>query len=781
MKLQKLQIDAFRGASKLLTIDFDADKRITMIFGENGNGKSTITDSLVCLCTDEHGSLDDKSSIDKSFYTSIARQPQDVKVTLSTSAGNFQASLSSAKVFLKNPTSGLPLVRHLRRSQITQFIEAEPNKRYEHIHDFIDVGNVFKCEDTLRKLQRDTQAEQDIAISTLTNASNTLEQAWIKEGRQLANWEAWAKQESEKDIAEEEKKYRNLQDVTGKWKSIVETNNKLSADNAALDLAIEAKEAAEQKMQEAQAGDENVNIDLLSLLQSAKKFISAKDKVESCPVCDNTVERDSLLGSLSEKIDSMKAFNDLVAAVDGASKNVTTKQGIVTATIDLLIKKVEGLEASLSKIPGQPFTDLATKVNFIKSSDEKIKRLQDFDKVFSDLDKEFESQSKQAEAINTAIVQHNLITGQYKAILDARKKSENTEKILDAVKKSLLVVETARKDFVQSELDSISSEVDALYQKLHPNENLGGVSLTLKKNVKQSLELSADFHGKTGITPQSAYSESHLDTMGICVFLALAKKYGSTNSILILDDVVMSVDETHLDRFIDLLHNEADAFAHIIITTHYRPWRDRYRNNRAPQGKVHFVELGRWSLTNGIRLQNSKAALDELRHALTDTTGFDRQKIASISGIILENMLDFLTVLFESRVPRKPKNDYQLRELLDSFSKKLLPVLKVEHMDKDASTGKYRTTSIAKAVELKETLNKIKQLAAVRNQVGAHYNFDGSLVSDTDVEEFGKLTLELAEQIICPDSGNFPDKNKSGSYWETRSGSIRLYPLKEPQ
>jgi DNA repair exonuclease SbcCD ATPase subunit len=47
MKLLKLGIRSFRGATQPVVIDFDTDKKITMIFGENGNGKSTIADAIV--------------------------------------------------------------------------------------------------------------------------------------------------------------------------------------------------------------------------------------------------------------------------------------------------------------------------------------------------------------------------------------------------------------------------------------------------------------------------------------------------------------------------------------------------------------------------------------------------------------------------------------------------------------------------------------------------------------------------------------------------------------
>ncbi|WP_341838603.1 hypothetical protein WJU16_12320 [Chitinophaga pollutisoli] len=778
MKLKTLKIDSFRGASKPLVLEFDGEKTVTMVFGENGNGKSTITDSLVCLCTDEHGSLDDKSSIDKSFYTSISSKPADLKIELKTDMGDFQATLSG-KSFAKNPAVGHPIVRHLRRSQITQFIEEQPHKRYEQLQSFIDVTNISKSEDALRKLNKETDDAQKIAISTLASAIATLEETWTNEGKPEKDWETWAKKESVRDIAKEEGKLKQLEDATTKWNSIKETEVKHTNDVAEIGKARFAREAAEEKMKKAQEGNEDANTDLLSLLQSAQKFISGKDEVKNCPVCESTIEKENLLKSIGSKIESMNSFSEIVLAVKNARSAEDGKQKILESTVSTFIQKISIFEQTVSSISAKPFPDIAKQLFFIKSTETNEQKLLGFSKVFPEIEKEMEAQKLEAENIKKAIGQHNLIKNQYNSIVTSREKSASTQKLLVAIEGTLKIVEKARKDFVQNELVSISSDVDALYQKLHPNESLGGIALTLKQTTKNSLELSADFYSKSGITPQSVYSESHLDTLGICVFIALAKKYGAANSILILDDVVMSVDENHLDRFIGLLHDEADNFAHIIITTHYRPWKDRYRYNRAPSQKVHFIELRPWSLGNGIRVQNGKLAIDELRQALADNNYFDRQKITSVAGVILENIFDYLSVLFQCRVPRKPKNDYQLRELLDAISSKLMNLLKVEHLGKN-TLGKYDGSTIAKTANLKTLLDNIKQLAIVRNWVGAHFNYDGSMVSDADVEQFGKLTLELSELITCPDSGNFPDRNKSGSYWETKNGSIRLYPLQEP-
>ena len=45
MKLSSLHINAFRGATTPITLNFSQDKNITLIYSENGNGKSSIADA----------------------------------------------------------------------------------------------------------------------------------------------------------------------------------------------------------------------------------------------------------------------------------------------------------------------------------------------------------------------------------------------------------------------------------------------------------------------------------------------------------------------------------------------------------------------------------------------------------------------------------------------------------------------------------------------------------------------------------------------------------------
>lgn len=781
-KLVSLDINSFRGATQPLKIQFDEKKRITMIFGDNGNGKSTVSDALIALCTDGWGSIDDRSSDDKkSYLTSITGKPENLKITLSTNGGNFSAKLSSnGSSIVKSPVSGIPPVRQLRRSQIIKLIDSQPSSRYEELKEYIDVSNISKAEDELRKANRSINSELSALTQSIQSASDTLEKAWIAEGKPLTTWQEWAKTEAEKDLTVETNSYNEISSIVTQWKTVNDTVKKYSDSKTKYeDLKVSVIATAKQ-VEEKEKENTNQNSSILKLLKEAQTFINGTEKVDDCPVCANPVKKDKLLGSIKTRIDTMSSLEKLVNQLNGDKKRESDALVILTNSDTEYATALQSLCDKLSTFTVPKGVAKKESINVITDASKAIEnKKDDYRKNKIAIDLFFSALNEKGIAIQKTLVQNNLIKQQYQAIVRDSAKATKTNLLFIAAKKALEITETKRKEFIEKELASISVDVETLYAKMHPKEGLGSIKLLLKPNVKNSLELKASFHTKTDIPPQSIYSESHLDTLGLAIFIALAKKYGTEDTILILDDVLMSVDESHLDRFIDMLHDVSSSFSHVLITTHYRPWRDRYRNHRAPASEVHFIELRNWSIEKGIRLQNGKNAISELREVI-NADYFDRQKIASLSGTTLENILDFLTVLYQCRLPRKAKNDYALRELLDSFSAKLQKVLKVQHLEKDTTTGKIVEGKYLKEVEIKPIIDRIKELSAVRNQVGAHYNFDGSLVNDKDVTEFAELTLELAETISCPDTGAFPDRDKSGSYFESKSGVVRLNPLREP-
>ncbi len=118
LKIQKLTLVGFRGATKPFEVEFDTSKSVALVFGENGTGKSTIADALDFNCNRHFGSLEDRSMADqpKSHIASLGQDPKKLRVVLSTTVGDFTAVLSKNGPIV-TPATGCPDAKILRRSE----------------------------------------------------------------------------------------------------------------------------------------------------------------------------------------------------------------------------------------------------------------------------------------------------------------------------------------------------------------------------------------------------------------------------------------------------------------------------------------------------------------------------------------------------------------------------------------------------------------------------------------------------------------------------------------
>jgi hypothetical protein len=365
---------------------------------------------------------------------------------------------------------------------------------------------------------------------------------------------------------------------------------------------------------------------------------------------------------------------------------------------------------------------------------------------------------------------HNAIMGHVEILREKQGQAKAQETLVNSLRMILEIVSKERKDYVESILVGVSDEVERLYGKLHPGEGIGGIKFYLKPNAIGSLEFDAHFESVAGLPPQAYYSESHLDTLGICVFLALSKLFKTNNTIVILDDVLTSVDGDHLDRFMALLHEEAVHFRQTIVTTHYRPWRDRYRWAKGPSANTQVIELGPWSLQTGLQVFHFLTAAEELRK-LAGETQLDRQAVASKAGIVLESLLDFITLKYHCAVPRNARNEYTLGDLVKSVDSKLSKELRCCIPEPDGTK---------KSIPLRPLLDTATKTSWIRNTVGCHFSPLGSEITDQDVRDFAANVLVLADHLICPSCRTLPTRRPSGSCWECSCRSRELHPLIYP-
>jgi hypothetical protein len=519
--------------------------------------------------------------------------------------------------------------------------------------------------------------------------------------------------------------------------------------------------------------------DLIDILESAKKYLPKSPMPEQCPLCERPgIEVGKLISRIDVRIQDMNRTKilkqDLETAKEAHRKAaafwerdkatiILTGYALARVLRASSLPEITQLRLDWAQYPGMTGAEVPA---VTEESLKEAQRLQIAAK--SALEPLKLRQEHDAHIIS----QLDMIKRALAAVESNAKKAKELEDQQKLGKALLKILADQRKDYVEQVLAGISTEVGALCDKIHPGEGIK-VKIFLDPKKRASAEMSGAFGGEN-VPPQAYYSESHLDTLGVCVFLALTKRFHGKDAIVVLDDVVTSVDAPHMDRFMNMLIDEADHFTQVLIATHYRPWLEKFRHARGHTAKAHIIHLSPWSLTSGIRSGHAKLAVQELSD-ISVATPFDRQAVASKTGIFLESLLDQLALLYECKVPRKPEPSYTLGELLDSFGKKLLSALKSElHIDVAPAT----------ATALKPLIDDVAAFSWIRNQVGCHWNMTGFDVPDADVLKFAERTLALAGAIICPKCGSLPTKSKSGTYWQCRckeGKGLRLYPLENAE
>jgi energy-coupling factor transporter ATP-binding protein EcfA2 len=767
-KLQKLTLKGFRGATRESTLHFLPDKKVTMIFGENGSGKSTIVDAFSFLCEGSLGSVRERSGTKTSHVVAVGSQSGALSVSLTTDKGTWTARLSGSNPVV-TPQTPLPSVRVLRRSTILKVIEAQPKPRFETLKSFIDLSGIENSENALRNALDQANRDLDQITRNILQAEDGLKGYWESEGKPDSDSIKWA----ETIVAQDASTTDAQKKVISTYKTALEAARNSAATleerRVELEAAVKTASEAATALKDAQNSISEQSSDMLEVLQSAQKFIAHTDPLENCPVCSQSVDRNELAANVEQRIQSMASLKTAHANALKATRSKDTADSGYKRQLTDCAKKVRALAGVHSTNLPECLKklDLAG-VNLVvtdASSDEEI--VKQIASLLPQIPQIIQTLDTEADSLGSFLTRQKALKSFLQQIKDNRTKQVETERILSGLAVALPIVEGKRKEFVRLILHEISDEVDKLYLEMHPNESLGGLKLILRENVKGSLELQADFHSEKEIPPQAYFSESHLDTLGLCIFLALAKKYKT--QIIILDDVVTSVDATHLERFIRLIDREADHFDHVVLTTHYRPWRDQYRYHQQAGAKMTFVELRNWTLNTGIYIHSDKLAIDELEH-YQKPEHYDRQITAQKAGILLEGILHCLTLKYKTSVPHKQPPLYTLGELLSSISK-VAKTIKIERYDE---AGVLQET-----IDLKDTFETIYGLVWIRNQVGAHFNVVGQEVSDSQVQEFAHSTLQLARILTCPQSGSIPHKNE-GSCWASAKKRTRMYPLTQP-
>jgi wobble nucleotide-excising tRNase len=764
-RIDRIRIHNFRGASTPLDIEFAKNKRMIVIFGENGTGKTTIVDALDAVANCSGGSLTTKSSTNlRAHMPTAGKKSADMVVEITAGNLTWRASLNRNE--LVTTPMPRPKILVLRRTNLQRFIDSQPAERYKELRHLIAVEQVERSEEALKRASDDVKQQFDEAVWVRSNSEEQLENLWRDQGCPDSDWATWAKTEASKDSSGLMQQARTLRATREAIVSALRSRNELALANAALADHQRRLDHIQAEVAQEPGMDGDGALQLVEILASVKQYLSSGQHADVCPVCEQKTDIVGLRSTLDLKLDEFKRYQSLSSRRQEALDRLRATQSAASTKRNDLVTEAVRLVAIAN---GEPigFAPLALDISgftLIRNGSEDTEQALAQSVALIDVcEPVADALLAEEEAVTRAAGRVNLIQDLYSRAEASKVSTLELEQLLKRLHAALDLVRNTRIEFTQGILNEVADECNRLYCSIHPNEGMAVSKVELDRQRRASLNQTVNFEGHLDVPPQAFLSEAHLDTLGFCFWFAFAKRENRNgDTVVVFDDVFSSVDAPHMSRIADLVVDECEHFAQMIVTTHQRRWRDIYKYSQGPGNQVDLIELQRWSLSKGISSHKTPLAVSELAAAVS-AVPFDRLTVASRAGILLEATLVRLARLYGCSVRMKPENDHTLGELLDgtaSLFKRL--ELRTPTIGDGGQTLDPASYESSRPGEIHAAL---KASLPIRNQVGAHFNLHGMDISDTEVVEFGGNTVRLLDMLTCEICGQMPSKS-TGSYFK---------------
>ena len=152
------------------------------------------------------------------------------------------------------------------------------------------------------------------------------------------------------------------------------------------------------------------------------------------------------------------------------------------------------------------------------------------------------------------------------------------------------------------------------------------------------LKVAVEFLSRKVYDPRAYLSEGHLDSLGICLYLATAKLFNAPGSLLVLDDILTSIDRDHRHRVRDLLLAEFQHFQ-LILTTHDETWFMQLQDGVRARGDAkdwRFLRLANWTVETGPETSEFEATWAFVHENLSDP---EHRELGGSLRCLLEDFL----------------------------------------------------------------------------------------------------------------------------------------------
>jgi len=585
MKLLELEIRNIRGLTHL---KINPQGKNFVIYGPNGSGKSTVVDALDFLLTGQinrlkgkgtgdislarHGPHIDCSPGDASVRAIIQISDSDQPIEISRCMDN-PSRLNCPEAERARLAPILALAKNgqhiLTRREILRFVTAEGGSRAKDIQELLSLSEIEDIRQSLVRAANDLdralaitrqqlQSAQAAVAATLALDSFDESQALQKTnqcrrilgGKEITHLRsASVKQDLALPAAVEGK--QQTMNITSAQTSIQALGQIAVGSPAVQELDADLKEL----IATIQANPQQLRaLDCLDLLTQGLALL---DDQSGCPLCETPWPANELAIFLQRRI----------SAAEAAKHVHDLLQHKISLIRPYLATTLQHLQTVIPMAEAMNLADIHTRLNaWVDDIQQFLVTLENPIKLYPlNL-----SGAKVAGCLapaaaaqyladfEAAIVQKFPTVTPEQAAWDQLTGLVENLKALEAgeaqyacrelaARRGILMRDEfgAARDLVLGDLYHQISDRFVEYYKIVHGEDEADFQAELRPNGP-ALDFQVGFHGRGTHPPHALHSEGHQDSMGVCLYLALMDHLmaGRLN-LIILDDVVMSVDQDH--------------------------------------------------------------------------------------------------------------------------------------------------------------------------------------------------------------------------------------------
>jgi energy-coupling factor transporter ATP-binding protein EcfA2 len=718
MNIKSITLKGIRGVRN--TLPLDLNNKSILIFGDNGSGKSTISDSVEWFYSDsiEHLSSEEIEKRGKGAIRNIFMNQNDdayVDIKFSDSSLNAIKSIdNAAKTYNSNETKAFKEYLEdsqderliLRYNQLVEFIVATKKQKLDKLQEIIGFSEVGNIRDLLRKIGG--KIKRNIKSEQFDNQKSTKQSTLIENlGKPTYTTTEFI------DACNElirplnlNQSIKTIADVTDIIKAIEEKDdNNVSSMISFYGRVSETMKLVKENMDQEYINYQNyynlfspfqkepeklVKLSVLNLLEEGIQILRKEIfKEDICPLCEQTISKIELIRKLTVRLDDLSEISsekeiiddkasDLKSAIQNNYDNIRSllKEKLLSEAelrsfkdlIQVIENNLKIFKAELDKDISQ--TEPLKELSLIKIKSNKLDYLIELSQ--KKLDELLENQKKNLKLqIYTKLFRSN------DAFTDYRKIEKKHEILL----KQQNTFESLFSDFIlrQEEaintfLDLFSHDINDFYCVMNPNEKVQNIKLVpLKDRTTDELlgiTIEYDFFDTRTTQPIAYLSESHINCLGLSFFLASVKAFNKKNHFFVLDDVVSSYDRSHRTRFAKLLIDKFNDDYQIILLTHEQEFFELVSSSIMSKGWL-INEIG-WNKEDGTF---TKTALIDYRSQIEEKIKKrDKSELGNLIRKYLERQLKSVTYNLDCKVSFRFNNLNEKRmapELLDTIQSTL--------------------------------------------------------------------------------------------------------------